>query len=133
MWELFAESRGSGRPFDKRSVLVNYVAAMSAYRIPCPASQELQLRAALRWEDVKIPIYETWSKAWGKRLSEEQQRMLAAQRYEYEDEDEDVYEPQFSLEEYMQQNPSGLDRKKGRWSLPHPLLLLLILIPFLPP
>jgi integrase len=133
MWELFSASRGEKRPFDKASVLVNYVAAMSAYRVPCPAAQERQLRDLLRWEKLDIPIYEVWRRAFGTRLSAEEERKLLEARWEGEDEDEDTYEPSYFPEEFMQANPSGLDREKARKSTPNPLLLLLLLLPFVPP
>lgn len=135
MWELFVSARGRG-PFSRRDELVNYVTSMAAYRVPCPASMEAKLRALLRWEKVDIPIYEKWSRAFGTSATDypELPSGVYGQEQEPSDETRAAFE---EFEDYgenaFRRNPESLPLARASKSLPNPLLLLLLLIPFVPP
>lgn len=56
-----------GRPadveaYDRRQDLLDLVEAMTAYRIPCPATQESEIRRAIGATD-PLPVYEAWRAA----------------------------------------------------------------------
>lgn len=142
MYELFVASSGRG-PFARRDVLIRYVTSMYSYRVPCPAAMERELRALLRYEDVKIPIYEKWRAAFGTEQKPKPKELPAGATYEptlaelEEEEEEDrssEVEAMFAeLEGSFNQNPGSLPRSKASSALPHPLLTLMLLLPFIPP
>lgn len=146
MWELFAASRGGARQFARNDELLNYVMALTAYRVPCPTSQEAKLRGLLRWEKIDIPIYERWTRVFDTAKAEAEAELPGAEEYAlpgavYEGEKEEglVGEETYRAlaeefgEEFFQRNPHSLKRDRARSSLPNPLLLLLLLLPFIPP
>lgn len=137
IWELFVASRGQA-PFARRDELVNYVASMAAYRVPCPASQESKIRDLLRWEKVDIPIYEKWQAAFGQKVQPGEFAELPPGIYGTEYEPQDEFRSEFEQfegrdDDVLRRNPESLSADKARKATPSPLLLLLLLLPLIPP
>ena len=67
LWELWRGIRepypGSGRYPSRSRELIDLVDAMAAFRVPCPAEQERELRARLASRREPLAIYERWREA----------------------------------------------------------------------
>jgi len=63
LWELWRSgTKKSVRAFGRPDELLKLVSAMAAYRIPCPMSQERELRGLRGEPGIALPIYEQWRK-----------------------------------------------------------------------